>query len=186
MCVVEIQLIGEKVLWNRTRSLGLLLAAVVVFGTSGDVGAATADQTSRRGILCRTFRGPGPKSSSGSGLGVQLRGAVASAVREVVEVSAGGRIHFWDPSHHELLSGPRGRQLNQQNLELRAVRCTRTPPTGHRNRLCSSSKHGQKQQKLNNSGPRGGKPLGPAHVQEQQSDVRLFHKAARPLSGIRG
>lgn len=35
-----------------------------------------------RGILRRTFRGSRPKSSSGSGLGAQLQGAVTSAVRE--------------------------------------------------------------------------------------------------------
>lgn len=50
---------------------------------------------------------------------------------------------------------PQGRQLYQHILGLRVVSFTQTPLNSHQSRLCTSSKHREKQQTLNNYRPRG-------------------------------
>lgn len=64
-----------------------------------------------------------------------------------------------NPSLWPLSSGavvePQGRQLYQHDLRLRVVSFTQAPLNGHQSRLCTSNKHREKQQTLNNYRPRG-------------------------------
>lgn len=66
----------------------------------------------------------------------------------------GPKSFIWSVSSGAVVE-PQGRQLYQHNLRLHVVCFTQTPVNSHQSWLCTSSKHGEKQQTLNNDRPWG-------------------------------